>query len=82
MDAQLKKVAGTPAKFKDGVISVNESATLTVEVPLDSLEQRDAVKSLFDVMDTEYIKLNVKVQQMKFDVSTGKTSQESEEKTA
>ena len=37
MDAQLKKITVTPAKFDaDGAIKSSEFATLTLNVPLDS----------------------------------------------
>lgn len=60
MDAKLKKIAITPAKFdKDGEIAQEEFATLTVEVPMDSTGQRAAIMGLCELLDQEWIVVEV-----------------------
>ena len=60
MDAKLKKIQITPMKFdKEGEIQKEEFATLTIEVPMDSTSQRAAVISLCELLDQEYIVVNV-----------------------
>ena len=47
MDAKLKKIQITPVKFdKDGDVQKEEFATLTIEVPMDSAGQREAIMEL------------------------------------
>ena len=54
MDAQLKKITVTPAKFdEDGAIKSSEFATLTLDVPLDSTAQREAIVELMTLLDNE-----------------------------
>ena len=61
MDAKLKKIQITPMKFdKEGEIQKEEFATLTIEVPMDSTSQRAAVINLCELLDQEYIVVNVK----------------------
>ena len=56
MDARLKKVAITPAKFDDeGAIKADEHATVTIEVPMDSTAQRQAIMALCELLDSEWI---------------------------
>ena len=60
MDAKLKKIQITPVKFnKDGDVQKEEFATLTFEVPLDSLTQRQEVMALFDLLSREWVKIEV-----------------------
>jgi hypothetical protein len=60
MDAKLKKIQITPMKFdKEGEIQKEEFATLTIEVPMDSTSQRAAVINLCELLDQEYIVVNV-----------------------
>jgi len=60
MDAQLKKIQITPAKFnKEGEIEKEEFATLTFEVALDTITQREAVVALMSVLSREYVVLEV-----------------------
>lgn len=60
MDAQLKKITITPAKFdEDGEIKSAEFATLTLDVPLDSTTQREAIIELLGVLDTEWVKTEI-----------------------
>ena len=60
MDAQLKKIAITPAKFdEDGDIKSVEFATLTLDVPLDSKTQREAIVELMTLLDNEWVKVEV-----------------------
>ena len=60
MDAKLKKIQITPVKFnKDGEVQKEEFATLTFEVPLDSLTQRQEVMSLFETLSREWMRIEV-----------------------
>ncbi len=60
MDAKLKKIQITPMKFdKEGGIQKEEFATLTIEVPMDSTSQRAAVVNLCELLDQEWIVVNV-----------------------
>ena len=60
MDARLKKIQITPMKFdKQGEIQREEFATLTIEVPMDSTGQRAAVMSLCELLDQEWIIVEV-----------------------
>lgn len=60
MDAKLKKIQITPVKFnKDGDVQKEEFATLTFEVPLDSLTQRREVMTLFEMLSREWVRIEV-----------------------
>lgn len=60
MDAKLKKIQITPMKFdKDGEVQKEEFATLTVEVPMDSTGQRAAIMNLCELLDQEWIVVEV-----------------------
>ena len=60
MDAKLKKIQITPVKFdKDGDVQKEEFATLTFEVPLDSLTQRREVMTLFETLSREWVRVEV-----------------------
>ena len=60
MDAKLKKIQITPMKFdKQGDVQREDFATLTIEVPMDSTGQRAAVMSLCELLDQEWIVVEV-----------------------
>ena len=60
MDAKLRKVQVTPMKFnKEGDVQKEEFATLTFEVPLDSLSQREEIMALFDLLSREWVKVQI-----------------------
>lgn len=60
MDAKLKKIQITPMKFdKQGDVDREEFATLTIEVPMDSAGQRAAIMSLCELLDQEWIVVEV-----------------------
>jgi len=60
MDAKLKKIQITPMKFnKEGDVQKEEFATLTFEIPLDSLTQREEIMSLFDLLSREWVRIEV-----------------------
>ena len=60
MDARLRKIQITPMKFdKQGEIQREEFATLTIEVPMDSTGQRAAIMSLCELLDQEWIIVEV-----------------------
>ena len=60
MDAKLKKIQITPMQFdKQGDVQREEFATLTIEVPMDSTGQRAAIMSLCELLDQEWIVVEV-----------------------
>ena len=60
MDAQLKKITVTPAKFdEDGDIKSAEFATITLDVPLDATSQREAIVELMTLLDNEWVKTEI-----------------------
>ena len=60
MDAKLKKIQITPMKFdKEGEPQKEEFATLVLEVPMDSTGQRAAIIELCELLDQEWIKLDI-----------------------
>ncbi len=72
MDAKLKKIQITPVKFnKDGEVQKEEFATLTFEVPLDSLTQRQEIISLFETLSREWVRIAVEEES----IATGESAQ-------
>ena len=70
MDAKLKKIQITPVKFnKDGDVQKEEFATLTFEVPLDSLTQRQEIMSLFETLSREWMRIEVEGESIPADES-------------
>lgn len=60
MDAKLKKIQITPMTFdKQGDVQREEFATLTIEVPMDSRGQRAAIMSLCELLDQEWVVVEV-----------------------
>ena len=60
MDAKLKKIQITPVKFdKEGAMQREEFATVTLEVPMDSTGQRAAIVELCELLDQEWIKVEI-----------------------
>ena len=60
MDAKLKKIQITPMKFnKDGDVDKEEFATLTIEVPMDSAGQREAIMELLTLLNREWVQVVV-----------------------
>ena len=60
MDAKFKKLQITPTKYgKEGGIERQEFATLTVEIPMDSAQQTEAVKELLILLGLEFIHVDV-----------------------
>ena len=60
MDAKLKKIQITPVKFdKEGDIKAAEFATVMLEVPMDSTGQRAGVIELCELLDQEWVKLDI-----------------------
>lgn len=69
MDAQLRKIVATPAKFdENGDIKSQEFATLTLDVPLDSSAQREAILELMSLLDNEWIKVDISASQLRINV--------------
>ena len=72
MDAKLKKIQITPVKFnKDGDVQKEEFATLTFEVPLDSLTQRQEIINLFETLNREWVRIAVEEES----IATGESAQ-------
>jgi hypothetical protein len=70
MDAQLKKITVTPAKFDDdGDIKSTEFATLTLDVPLDSTAQREAIVELMTLLDNEWVKADIQSLQQRMKIA-------------
>ena len=68
MDAKLKKLVINPAVIdKDGEISKDECATLTFEVPLDTMTAKKEAIALFSFLTTEFVKLDVSSDQLPID---------------
>ena len=60
MDAKLKKIQITPVKFdKEGDIKAGEFATVTLEMPMDSTGQRAGVIALCELLDQEWVKVDI-----------------------
>lgn len=60
MDAQLKQIQVKPATYdKDGGITKEEYATLTVNIPMDSAGQREGVVDLLSLLSREFIHIEV-----------------------
>ena len=60
MDAKLKKVSITPAKFDDeGAIKADEFASVTIDVPMDSTAQRKVIIGLCELLDAEWITVEI-----------------------
>lgn len=61
MDAKLKKIQITPIKFdKEGEPQREEFATLTLEVPMDSTGQRAGIIELCELLDQEWVTLEIR----------------------
>ena len=72
MDAKLKRIQITPVKFnKEGDVQKEEFATLTFEVPLDSLTQRQEVMALFETLSREWVRIEVEGES----IATGEDTQ-------
>ena len=68
MDAQLKKIQVVPVTFdKDGDVAKDEHATLTFEVSMDTKAQREAVVSLFELLRSEFVSVEVSPYQLRTD---------------
>ena len=60
MDAKLKKIQITPMKFdKDGDVDKEEFAILTIEVPMDSAGQREAIVEILALLCCEWVQVSV-----------------------
>ena len=70
MDAQLKKITVTPAKFDDdGDIKSTEFATLTLDIPLDSTTQRESIVELMTLLDNEWVKADIQSLQQRMKIA-------------
>lgn len=65
MDAKLKKIQIDPVKLNaDGEIQRSEMATITLEVPLDTISQKEEIVDLLDVLSKEWVKVSITSQQI------------------
>ena len=65
MDAKIKKIQITPMKFdKEGDVQKEEFATLTFEVPIDSIAQKEEVMSLFELLSREWVKIEIEAKKV------------------
>ena len=70
MDAQLKKITVTPAKFdENGDIKSTEFATLALDIPLDSAAQREAIVELMTLLDNEWVKAEIQSLQQRMKIA-------------
>ena len=71
MDAQIKKIAITPAKFdENGDIKSGEFATVRIDIPLDSTEQRAALTELLGLLDREWVKADIQSLQQRMKIAS------------
>ena len=69
MDAKIKRVQHNPAKFDDdGFVEKHPSATVTLDVPLDSSVQHDAIAELQQLLSTEWVTAEITEKQLKMEV--------------
>ena len=69
MDAQIKKLAITPAKFdKESEPVKDESATLTLDIPMDTLTAKKEVMALFEVLSQEFVTVEITNPQGRLDI--------------
>ena len=60
MDANIKKIVVTKAKLDDkGNIEKPKFATFTIECPMDSPAQTEKVKDVFDLLDDEWVSMEL-----------------------
>lgn len=60
MDAILKSIKIVPCTFdKEGEVRKEEHATITLEVPLDSKSQMNALNELNHFLSDEFVKANI-----------------------
>ena len=65
MDAKIKKIQITPATVNDdGDITKVETATLTLDIPLDTKSAKKEVIALFEVLTQEYVTIAVENTQL------------------
>lgn len=68
MDAQLKKIQITPAKFdKDGEFRAVETGQITLAVPLDTKGVKKEFIALFEVLGQEWVTAEIIPRQLTFD---------------
>ena len=80
MDAQIRKIAITPAKFdKNGEIKTGECATVTLDVPMDSTAQRQTIIELMSLLDKEWVKVRIQSDQQRMEMDAGTTAPSNEE---
>ena len=65
-DATVSKVDVKPAKLDKDELEVHpQYATLSLNIPMDSLSQSNSVKALLDVMKKEFVKVTITSEQLR-----------------
>jgi hypothetical protein len=65
MDARLQKIQITPVKLNaEGDIQKPETAVINLEVPIDSISQREAIIELMEVLGKEWVKVEITAPQI------------------
>ena len=71
MDAQIRRIVITPTKFDENSdIKSEEFATLTIDIPLDSIEQREALTELLGLLDKEWVKADIQSLQQRMKIAS------------
>ncbi len=71
MRAQIKKIQSVAAKFnKHCEVEEEPYARLTIDVPLDTTEQKQAVVDLMGLLRDELVSVGVEPYQLQFERST------------
>lgn len=66
IDATVNQLNVKPAKYDKDDLEVHpQYATLSLNIPMDSLTQREAVKALLDVMEKEFVKVKITSEQLR-----------------
>lgn len=69
MDAKLQKIQITPVKLdSEGDIKTREAAVIALEVPIDSISQKEAIVSLLDVLSEEWVQVIITTKQLRLEM--------------
>ena len=60
MDALIKKIQVVPKKLdNEGTEKEPENATITLDVPIDTIAQKDCIKALLDILSNEWVMVEI-----------------------
>lgn len=66
LDAKITQVQAKPVKLdKDGMITEEPYATISLKVPLDSESQKSGVLEILDLLSREWVELDITHKQQK-----------------